>query len=89
MAAPTASGAFDAMSPDNVAPLVVWLGSSASAHVSGRVFEVEGGKVSIADGWQHGPVIDKGARWDPEELGPVVDDLLARAPDPTPVYGAA
>ena len=89
MAAPTGSGAFDAMSPDNVAPLVVWLGSSASAHVSGRVFEVEGGKVSIADGWQHGPVIDKGARWDPEELGPVVDDLLARAPDPTPVYGAA
>jgi len=89
MAAPTESGAFDAMSPDNVAPLVVWLGSAASAHVSGRVFEVEGGKVSIADGWQHGTVIDKGARWDPEELGPVVEDLLARAPAPAPVYGAA
>jgi len=89
MAAPTESSAFDAMSPDNVAPLVVWLGSSESAHVSGRVFEVEGGKVSIADGWQHGSVIDKGARWDPTELGPVVDDLLARAPDPAPVYGAA
>jgi NAD(P)-dependent dehydrogenase (short-subunit alcohol dehydrogenase family) len=88
MAAPTGSGAFDAMSPDNVAPLVVWLGSPESAHVTGRVFEVEGGKVSIADGWQHGPAIDKGARWDPAELGPVVDDLLARTPDPAPVYGA-
>jgi NAD(P)-dependent dehydrogenase (short-subunit alcohol dehydrogenase family) len=88
MAAPTESGAFDAMSPDNVAPLVVWLGSSESAHVSGRVFEVEGGKVSIADGWQHGSAIDKGARWDPAELGPIVDDLLAGAPDPAPVYGA-
>jgi NAD(P)-dependent dehydrogenase (short-subunit alcohol dehydrogenase family) len=88
MAAPTESGAFDAMSPDNVAPLVVWLGSSGSAHVTGRVFEIEGGKVSIADGWQHGSAIDKGARWDPAELGPIVDDLLARAPEPAPVYGA-
>jgi NAD(P)-dependent dehydrogenase (short-subunit alcohol dehydrogenase family) len=88
MAVPTESGAFDAMSPDNVAPLVVWLGSSGSAHVTGRVFEIEGGKVSIADGWQHGSAIDKGARWDPAELGPIVDDLLAGAPDPAPVYGA-
>jgi hypothetical protein len=42
----------------------------------------------VADGWQHGVPIDKGARWDPAELGPVVDDLLAKAPTPTPVYGA-
>ncbi|HZM28896.1 MAG TPA: SDR family oxidoreductase [Acidimicrobiales bacterium] len=88
MAVPTDAAAFDAMAPDNVAPLVVWLGSSQSAHVTGRVFEVEGGKVSLADGWQHGPGVDKGARWDPAELGPVVDDLLAKAPAPMPVYGA-
>jgi NAD(P)-dependent dehydrogenase (short-subunit alcohol dehydrogenase family) len=88
MAAPTESGAFDAMSPDNVAPLVVWLGSPGSAHVTGRVFEVEGGTVSIADGWQHGPAVDKGARWDPAELGPVVDELLARTPASAPVYGS-
>jgi NAD(P)-dependent dehydrogenase (short-subunit alcohol dehydrogenase family) len=88
MAVPTGAAAFDAMAPDNVAPLVVWLGSPQSAHVTGRVFEVEGGKVSLADGWQHGPGVDKGARWDPAELGPVVDDLLAKAPPPMPVYGA-
>jgi NAD(P)-dependent dehydrogenase (short-subunit alcohol dehydrogenase family) len=88
MAAPDDPAAFDAMAPDNVAPLVVWLGSAQSAHVTGRVFEVEGGKVSVADGWQHGPSVDKGARWDPAELGPVVDDLLAKAPAPAPVYGA-
>jgi NAD(P)-dependent dehydrogenase (short-subunit alcohol dehydrogenase family) len=88
MAAPDDAQAFDAMAPENVAPLVVWLGSPQSAHVSGRVFEVEGGKVSVADGWQHGPAVDKGARWDPAELGPVVDDLLAKAPTPAPVYGA-
>jgi NAD(P)-dependent dehydrogenase (short-subunit alcohol dehydrogenase family) len=89
MAAPDDPGAFDAMAPENVAPLVVWLGSPQSAHVTGRVFEVEGGKVSVVDGWQHGPALDKGARWDPAELGPVVDDLLAKAPAPAPVYGAS
>ncbi|HEY2999490.1 MAG TPA: SDR family oxidoreductase [Acidimicrobiales bacterium] len=88
MAAPDDPAAFDAMAPENVAPLVVWLGSAQSAHVTGRVFEVEGGTVSVADGWQHGPSVDKGARWDPAELGPVVDDLLAKAPAPAPVYGA-
>jgi hypothetical protein len=88
MAAPDDPDAFDAMAPENVAPLVVWLGSPQSAGVTGRVFEVEGGRVAVADGWQHGPAVDKGARWDPTELGPVVADLLAKAPPPAPVYGA-
>jgi hypothetical protein len=56
--------------------------------VSGRVFEVEGGVISVADGWQHGPRVDKEARWSPAEVGAAVSDLLAKAPDPTPVYGA-
>jgi NAD(P)-dependent dehydrogenase (short-subunit alcohol dehydrogenase family) len=80
---------FDAMAPENVSPLVVWLGSADSRDVTGRVFEVEGGVVSVADGWQHGPRIDKGARWSAAELGPVVRDLLDKAPAPTPVYGAS
>ena len=80
---------FDAMAPDNVSPLVVWLGSPESRDVTGRCFEVEGGLVSVADGWQHGPKVDKGARWDPAELGPVVRDLLEKAPAPAPVYGAS
>ncbi|MDT4976613.1 MAG: hypothetical protein QOG98_2371 [Pseudonocardiales bacterium] len=79
---------FDAMAPENISPLVVWLGSCASAGVTGRVFEVEAGTVSLADGWRHGPPVDKGARWDPAELGPVVADLLAKATPPEPVYGA-
>ncbi len=86
MAAPT-DGGFDAMAPDNVAPLVVWLGSAQSADVTGRVFEVEGGKIGVAEGWSHGPSIDKGERWDPAEVGAAVADLLAEAQPPTPVYG--
>jgi NAD(P)-dependent dehydrogenase (short-subunit alcohol dehydrogenase family) len=86
MAAPESG--FDAMAPENVSPLVVWLGSTESREVTGRVFEVEGGIVSVADGWQHGPKVDKGARWAPAELGDVVRGLLAKAPAPTPVYGS-
>ena len=89
MATPDDPGAFDAMAPENIAPLVVWLGSAESRDVTGRVFELEGGKVSVADGWQHGPAIDKGDRWDPAELGPVVRELLAKAPSPPPVYGSS
>src|SRR5205085_9622088 len=54
--------AFDHYDPANVAPLVVWLCSPLSAGVSGKVFEVEGGKLSIASGWRSGPVRDKQAR---------------------------
>lgn len=86
MAAPEEG--FDAMAPENVSPLVVWLGSAESAGVTGRMFEVEGGKVAVAEGWRHGIPVDRGARWDPAELGPVVADLLAKANTPEPVYGA-
>jgi NAD(P)-dependent dehydrogenase (short-subunit alcohol dehydrogenase family) len=86
MAAP--DDGFDRMSPDNVSPLVVWLGSAESRAVSGRVFEVEGGQVSVADGWRHGPARDNGARWQPAELGAVVNTLLAESKSPDPVYGA-
>jgi NAD(P)-dependent dehydrogenase (short-subunit alcohol dehydrogenase family) len=79
---------FDAMAPENISPLVVWLGSAESRDVTGKVFEVEGGIVRIAEGWAHGPQVDKGARWDPAELGPVVADLLAKARPAVPVYGA-
>lgn len=78
---------FDAMDPANISPIVVWLGSEESAEVTGRIFECAGGELSVADGWQHGTPVDKGDRWDPAELGPVVADLLAKAPTPAPVYG--
>lgn len=79
---------FDAMAPENVSPLVVWLGSAESRHVTGRMFEVEGGRIAIADGWHHGPSRDKGARWTPAEVGPAVAELLAATADPDPVYSS-
>ncbi len=78
---------FDLMAPENVAPLVVWLGSPESREVTGRVFEVSGGAISIADAWREGPRIDKGARWEPDEVGAAVQDLLGKAIPPQRVYG--
>ena len=88
MMAEVGEDAFDAMDPANVSPLVVWLGSTESGDVTGRMFEVEGGMIGIAEGFQHGPRVDKGARWEPAEVGSVVADLLREARTPAPVYGA-
>lgn len=79
---------FDAMAPENVSPLLVWLGSVESKDITGQVFEVEGGIIRVAEGWNRGGTIDKGARWDPIELGPVVSDLIGKSRTPLPVFGA-
>ncbi|WP_369388614.1 SDR family oxidoreductase [Streptomyces sp. CG1] len=86
MAAP--ANGFDAMAPENVSPLVVWLGSAASAGVTGRVFEAEGGRITVMEGWRPGPTTDKGTRWTPAEAGERARELLAAAEPPEPVYGA-
>jgi NAD(P)-dependent dehydrogenase (short-subunit alcohol dehydrogenase family) len=70
---------FDAGSPANIAPLVVWLASPDAAQVTGRVFNVKGGSISVAEGWIAGPGVDRDARWEPEELGEVIPSLLAQA----------
>jgi len=82
---------FVAVDADNVAPIVVWLGSDAAQGVSGRVFEVLGGSISIAEPWHRGPSEDKKARWQLDELDEVVPRLLAQARSPellSPVMSA-
>jgi NAD(P)-dependent dehydrogenase (short-subunit alcohol dehydrogenase family) len=84
-------GAFDTSAmalPEDNSPIVAWLASEAAAHVTGRVFEIDGGKLTLEDGWRHGASRDKGARWEADELGEVVDALIAEGATPDPVYGA-
>lgn len=81
-------GSFDFFAPENVSSLLVWLGSSESAHVTGCVFEAEGGKISLADGWRKGPEVDKGDRWAPSEVGGAVKILLEQAVPAQKVYGS-
>jgi NAD(P)-dependent dehydrogenase (short-subunit alcohol dehydrogenase family) len=70
---------FDPSSPENVAPLVVWLGSPGSREITGRVFNVSGGRISVAEGWSPGPQASVERRWDPAELGDIVPKLVADA----------
>jgi NAD(P)-dependent dehydrogenase (short-subunit alcohol dehydrogenase family) len=70
---------FDPSAPDNISPLVVWLGSVESRAVSGRVFNVRGGRISVAEGWRAGPTVSKESRWDPVELGEVIPALVEEA----------
>jgi NAD(P)-dependent dehydrogenase (short-subunit alcohol dehydrogenase family) len=86
MMAKPASG-FDAMDPENVSPLVVWLGSAESKDVTGCTFEVSGGKIAVAEGWHTGPDVDRGARWNPADVGTAVRDVLGRAVPAQKVYG--
>jgi NAD(P)-dependent dehydrogenase (short-subunit alcohol dehydrogenase family) len=79
---------FDAMAPENVAPLVAWLASADSRDVTGRVFEVAGGRIAVVDGWRAGPELDRAERWPAEAIGPAVRTLIAQAAVPTPPYGA-
>ncbi|MFM7028271.1 MAG: SDR family oxidoreductase [Chakrabartia sp.] len=85
----TQGSEFDVMDPANIAPTVVWLGSDQSAHVTGCVFELEGGKIMLEDGWREGPMVDAGARWNPADVGGAVDDLLAKRVPPRKVWGTA
>ncbi len=79
------AGEFDALAPENVAPMVAFLCSEASAHITGQVFGVQGGLVQLYQGWTPAAEIDKGARWEVAELAKRVEELFeGRPPAYTP-----
>jgi len=79
---------FDVMAPENVSPVVVWLASAESKGVTGRVFEVMGGRLGVAEGWRHGPLLEHDGAFEPSEVGAAVEQLLAQAAEPTGLLGA-
>ena len=60
--------------PRWIAPIVTWLASTRSSHVTGRVFEASGEVLGVAEGWHRGPTADPVS--DPNEIGPIVDELV-------------
>jgi len=76
-AAPETDEQREARSPRWIAPIVTWLASEQSAHVTGRVFEASGQMLAVAEGWVRGPMHDPVD--DPTQLGPIVDELLGKA----------
>jgi NAD(P)-dependent dehydrogenase (short-subunit alcohol dehydrogenase family) len=78
---------FDFYAPENMAPLVAWLSSPEAAHVTGRVFTVRGGRISVAEGWHAGPAAEQRGGWDAAELGPVITDLVELAAPNADLFG--
>ncbi len=86
MAAPD-DDSFDENAPENISPLVVWLGSPESREITGRIFEVKGGIIGTSIGYHDGPIVDKGARWEPDEVGAAVKEVIDKSPEPQKVFG--
>lgn len=85
MAAPEEG--FDRMNPANVSPIVAWL-ASPDCSVTGRVLEIEGGRLCLEEGWSHGAVRELDRRWEAAEVGDAVREMEAEGARPEPVYGA-
>ena len=81
-------GSFDHFAPENVSNLLAWLGSAEAAHVSGRVFEAEGGRICLCDGWRTTEGVDRGAQWAPAEIGTAIRKLLEQEVPAQKVWGS-
>ncbi len=67
----------EAMSVAWISPIVVWLASTESSEVTGRVFDVRGELLAISEGWHQGPRVTNVK--DPSSVGPLVEEMMGRA----------
>src|SRR5206468_5434564 len=74
------AGEFDALAPENVAPMVAYLASDAAADITGQVFYVQGGLVQLYQGWTPVAESQKDHRWTPSELAERVGELFEDRP---------
>lgn len=80
-------GSFDRYAPENVSNLLAWLASPAAADVTGRVFEAEGGRICICDGWRTTEGVDRDGPWAPAEIGDAMVEMLAGEVPAQKVWG--
>jgi hypothetical protein len=74
------AGGFDFWHPDNVAPMVAYLCSDASAHISGKVFGVQGDAVELYQPFTSVAAIENHQlRWTAEGLAARVGELFAES----------
>jgi NAD(P)-dependent dehydrogenase (short-subunit alcohol dehydrogenase family) len=71
---------YNPRSPGNVAPLIVWLGSDLSQHVSGQIFMVQGTDIHhYLPFTRHMTVSVPGGeerKWEPEEINRAVNTIV-------------
>ena len=67
----------ESMSPRWISVIATWLCSDEAANVTGRIFDVRGEQLGIAEGWRLGPTATQPD--DPSDLGPIVAELMSNA----------
>ncbi len=71
-------GEFDVFGPQNIAPLVAWLGSDDAKDVHGETFRVGAGTVWLMGGWHTVGKVSQKAVWDVGVLGEKLKAELAK-----------
>lgn len=65
-------GELDLFGPENISPLVAYL-ATEKCPVTGRVYAVQGGAISLLEGWHDVDTIETEGRW-------LIDDIAERLP---------
>jgi len=76
-------GEWNRMDPSVSSPLVAWLASDESQHVTGQVIRAVAEDIILMEGWTDGPKLaNGGTRWDATKLGTqlATDVFQTRAP---------
>ena len=76
---------FVPLNPGNSAPMVAWLASDQAMHVTGQVFRAVGNSIAHYIPGTLGPTIEtpkEPRRWDPNEIGPLVNAHIFRSRAP-------
>ena len=70
---------LERVAPGHVAPLVAWLAGPSSGDITGRVFNVSGREISVAEGWVAGPAEHCDTDWRSQDLDEIIPRLVAAA----------
>jgi NAD(P)-dependent dehydrogenase (short-subunit alcohol dehydrogenase family) len=76
---------FDPFDPDNISPIVTWLGSDRSAEVTGRLFTVVGGFIGVVEGYLRGPALHHDHKLTFEEIDAELPGIIGQARSRTTV----
>ncbi|WP_433577814.1 SDR family oxidoreductase [Nocardia brasiliensis] len=68
------AGEFDAFAPANISPLVAYL-AQEKCPITGKVFAVQGGAISVLAGWSAAATIETGGPWELADLADRLPDL--------------
>ncbi|WP_280448269.1 SDR family oxidoreductase [Nocardia brasiliensis] len=68
------AGEFDAFAPENISPIVAYL-AQEKCPITGKVFAVQGGAISVLAGWTAAATIETSGPWELADLADRLPDL--------------